>query len=364
MDTSSNVLDVELQSNRLSFKASKNKSTVFDVRLKEGPLGNIPTVMTGFCSLPVNGKKTDDIRGIATYQTRHNKKFSTLKLELTDETAGDVIKLCKNTLSAWREAYNPLRRSSWYQTTFSLGDGTKVHHATRGIDDPELFADYVFHVPTNYESPSSTFFKAMYGDEVNAPWYYTFSIPTAKEGSMNEDRINSAVLVFRSEDGKSIKAKVGTDCPAIPTTGVPLTDTDTIRQILQSSWYRDSRWKCKTSVQLTALEWKVDTDIVTSERVLYPIFHLKTAGSILLKRTIYELPEGVVPYESRALILNDALFDGVEAPAVKKRKRTTEKSKAKDNSSTGSAKKTVYPEFEKETLSDTDIEGDAVQKDN
>lgn len=356
MYNTNEVLGVDPQCNKLAFKPSAHNSKVFDIRNKNGPLGWSPTVMTNFCPLPPNGKKGEELRGIVSYPTRvGGGTFSKLKLVFTDETAGDVIKMCLKTLEAWKDAYDPVRKSMWYQTTFGLLDGTQVHLATGAIVNPEIYNSYVFPGVDRYNAPSETFFNALYGDEENAPWYETVGIPVASPGAYNENDINSAVLVFRGEDGKHIKTKLGQDCPSIPNSGVPLTDVDTIRKIEQSKWYKESRWQCKTAIQLRSLEWKISTDSTSGDRVLYPIFHLKTNGSIVFQRTEYTLPEGVVPVEQRAAVLNAALFEGMEAPPVKKRKRV--------NPVTDKRKKGVSLEgdFEQEILLGSDIEGENSQ---
>lgn len=354
--TTSNVLSHSVQTAKLSFKTSKNRNTLFDVKVKDGPMGSRPTVMTGLCQLSPNGKSEDGLRGIASFKARHNSDmFSSLKLRLTNGTAGDVIKMCESALDAWTLAHDPVRQSSWYQSQFGLADGTKVHLATGAMANPDLYAGYAFEGNASYNSPKSTFFDVMYGDEEDTVWYHSFGIPTAKGGDWNETAVNSAVLVFRGEDGKAIKHKLGEDCPAIPTTGVPLTDLDTIRRIEQSSWFKDSRWNCKTAIQLSGLEWKLERDITSGELVLCPIFHLKVAGSILYMKTTYALPEGVVPIDERMSIMDAALFEGIEAPTIsKKRKRSKNITKVSTKKGT-----VVDPDFSQDILLDDDIEGES-----
>lgn len=344
------TLSVEKQTENLTFISSKDYPTVFKVINKNGPLGSTPTVLTNYCSMPPNGKKTDDIRGIATFDGRLNTKFSKLKLTLTDETAGDVIDVCRNAMAAWRMANNPIKRSAWYQKVFKLEDGTKVHLATGGIENPECFVDYSFEGSASYEAPINTFYKAMYGDGSDEPWYTSVTVPTAKEGDWNYETVSNSKLLFRDEAGKAIKMKLGMgECPNIPTAGVPLTDTDTIKKILQSKWYKESRWGCRAAIQLKSIQWKTARDITSDVKVLYPVFNFVAAGSIVFKQVEYVLPEGVIPLEQRAAILNAALLEGLEAPSNKKRKRNNTKAKP-------SATK-INPDFEREILV-SDIEGD------
>lgn len=341
------VKSIESQLETIKFVPRKDDPTVFDIVNKHGALGASPTIITGFCELAPNGKKNEELRGIATYQAKGKAKFSTLKIALTDSTSGKVINACKSLLSTWREVHNPLKKSHWYQTTFGFEDGTKVYSGTGGIENPDQFGEYIFEGANAYEAPSFTFFNALYGDEEDAPWYQTLSIPSATPGSKNEEAINSAVLVLLGEDGKRIKAKLGTDCPLIPTTGVPLTDTDTIRKIEQSEWFKASRWLCKTFVQIRTIEWKKIQNAGGGDFVLVPVFKMRVSGNIVFKQTPHVLPEGVIPYDERAAIMNAMLFEGLEEPVQKKRKR----------SSVSKPLKIVVPK-DKGELSESDIEGE------
>ena len=347
---SSNALDVTTQTANLSFKQASHNNRVFNVSNKNGPLGSTPTVLTDFCNMPPNGKKTDDIRGISTFKGRLGESFSTIKLTLTDDTAGDVIDVCRHAMAAWKKEYNPIHKSAWYQKTFGLSDGTKVHLATGGIENTELFNNYVFEGNESYNAPASTFFKAMYGDAQDAPWYYSFGVPTAKEGAWNYDAVSEAVLVLRDENGKPVKAKLGDGGVTMPPTGIPLTDTETIKTVLQSKWYKESRWQCRVAVQLRSIEWKLERDVVTQERVLYPVFHMKTTGSMIFKKSLYVLPEGVVPVEQRSAVLNAALFAGMDEPSKKRKRTNTPKSKPKVTMPVVFAQEVMPP-------SESDIEG-------
>ena len=340
--------NIDSQLDNIKFIGKKDDPKVFDIVNKHGALGAFPTIITGFCELGPNGKKHDGLRGIATYPTKGGAKFSTLKIVLTDSTANKVIDACKRILSTWREVNNPIKKSHWYQTTFGFEDGTKVYEGTGGIEDPEQFGGSDFDGCNMYESPSHTFFNALYGDEEDAPWYQSLTIPTCKPGDKNEDTINSAVLVLLGQDGKRISTKVGSDCPLIPTTGVPLTDTDKIRQIEQSEWFKDSRWLCKTFVQIRSIEWKKMPLAGSGVYVLVPVFKMRVSGNIVFKQSKYVLPDGVIPYDERAAIMNSILFEGLEEPTKKKRKRT---------SSSKPALKIIIPK-DPEYVSASDIEGE------
>ena len=353
MDTS-NILGSTVQTQKLYFDTPKpgEKKNVFKVRIKNGVLGNIPSVMSGDCSIIANGLKSDDTRGVATFKG-YKGYFSTVKVGLSDDCAGDVLELCRTVLGAWKESYPPITRSSWYQNHFGFSDGTQVHLGTGAIDNPDLYANYSF--SNQYEGPTHSFFNAMYGDEENGKWYTAITIPTLTEGAWNEEDVRASNLIFRGEDGKSIKTKLGQDCPTIPASGIPLHDTDTIKAIEQSKWFKETRWTCKTVVQLKSITWITDIDVTSNNKVMYPVFSFSTYGNILFKRSPYVLPEGVIPQEQRMAIFNAALFEGVDAPPTKKRKRTNvDKRKSKPTDSVGDDD----VDYETEMLLASDIEGD------
>lgn len=344
------LFKADVQSEGMFFKQGTSPRS-FNVRIKEGPLGAIPTVLCEGASMPINGKKEDGIRGIVSYKSRDKGYFSKLKLTCTDQTSGEVIKLCKNALDAWKTAFNPTTKSMWYQKTFGLTDGTKVKFATDAILNPEIYGSYTFEGPESYDAPVNTFFKALYGDEENAPWYTQVDIQNAKEGESAFDIVSTSRLMFRDENGKVLKHKLGSGAPSIPASGLLLTREEDVRAVLMSQWYKDQRWKCRAFIQLRGIDWRTSRDASSGDLVLYPIFKLRTTGSIVFQRTVYELPEGVIPEDQRASLLNNAVLDGMDSgPAPKKRKRSPVVPKK-------NAVK-VSADFEQEIMSNSDIEGD------
>lgn len=346
-----NVLTVEAQCSRLGFSASTRSPNVFNVRNKNGPLGSVPTVFTGFCDLPPNGKKESNIRGINTFIGRGDIPFSKLKLSITEDNSPDVINMCRKALEAWNVSYSPVKRSNWYQTQFKLGDGTKVHLATGALENPALYLEYKFDGPDTYNSPSSSFANALYGPESDVPWYVSASIPVLKEGSFNEKSVRNSCLTLYDENMKRIKTKSSDGSFVYSSTGIPLTDTAALSKLATSTFFQGSRWKCKVALQLSSIEWKTSIDINNGARVIYPVFSLRTVGSVVMMKSEYVLPEGVIPLDQRDAILDAALFAGLEPPS-KKRKRTITpgvKKKMADD---------VSEDFEQEIIVDSDIEGE------
>ena len=341
------ALSVDRQTADLTFR-KKDNCTLFYVVNRNGPLGSTPTVMTGYCDMPINGSKKSNLRGIVPFKGRNGSDFSKLKLALTDSTAKDVLEMCRRALSAWRDQYSPVIKSHWYQDLFGFADGTQVHLGTAGIENPEFYRTVEFSGASTFEAPSRTFYNAIYGDREDAPWYVSLDIPNAKETDWKYETLSSSYLVLRGEDGKPIKAKLGDGGLSIPSAGVPLLDVDTLNKVCQSKWFQESRWKCKTSLQLQSIEWRTNTDASSKKLVVYPVFKLRIYGSILMKRFPYVLPEGVVPKDQRLQVLNSALFDDVEQPAAKKRKRSTVKPKPKSQEI----------QFTQEILPESDIEGE------
>jgi hypothetical protein len=345
--SSTDALDISRQCEKISFAVSKKNPNKFYVRIKDGPMGNTPIAMTNFCSMPVNGKKDANIRGISVIDGTYGQ-FAKLKLKLDSESAPDVLTLCKEVLSAWRTAYPPMSRSMWYQQQFLLEDGTKVFKATAGIEDPTQFQYYVFGGEDTYHAPSSTFAGALYGKD-DDPWYVNVNVHTKIERE-GEPETNPLVILC-DENMKRIKTKKVDGKTIYESNGLSVFDFPSIKTLMESSFYKESQWACKTALQLSGLEWKTTEDTVSGNMVIYPLFHFKTVGSMVIKKSPYEVPEGVVPLEQRESILDVKLFAGMDAPSKKRKRLTVQIPKKKPV-----ARKI---EFEQEVIEDSDLEGEA-----
>ena len=350
------MMSADVQTSNMSFIQGKKNGNVFYVRIRDGPMGTTPMAMVRGCSLPPIGKATDNRRGIRTFESSHGDVFSKLKLRFDESTASGVFDLCRKTLENWKNIYDPVRRSAWYQKTFNFSDGTKVHNATMGIETPELFGDFKFEGVDEFDAPSATFAPALYGGNGD-PWYHACGIPTARPDSIDEKMINDSQLYLYDEAGKRIKSKTSDGVLVYPAGGIPLTDTAALEVLGKSTFFKEGRWVCRTTIQLTSITWKTSVDIVTGYRVLYPIFSIKTSGSIVMQKTVYELAEGVIPVDQRLSVLDSLLFEGMDAPPIKKRKRAVSK-KAGSVGTVESDKDKEDAIAEPDVVPDSDIEGD------
>ena len=102
-----------------------------------------------------------------------------------------------------------------------------------------------------------------------------------------------------------------------------MSDNNSLTRLFESDFFTKSTWKCKTTLVIHGLHWKVGKDNITGKDIMYPIFKMRSIGSIGMKKFEYVQPEGVVPLEQRLAIMNASLFDGLDAPPSKKRKRTS-----------------------------------------
>jgi len=347
-------MSVEAQTAKLTFSQSKHNPNVFTPLVKGGPFGTTPTVMVNWCKLPPHGKKEDNLRGIVSYTSRNGNTFNRLKLALGNDTSSQVFDLCRRVHHAFAEQKPPVGQSMWWQRQFNFLDGTKVFSGTAGVTDPELYADFVFDGPDKYVSPAYTFANALYGDSSDAMWYASVSVPTYG----NRTTGNSVILY--DEDSKPIKTKHNGATEVYKTGGIALEDHDGINTLSNSAFFKTNQWTCRAVLQLSSIEWKSSINEITNDRVVFPIFHFKTSGSIILKITPYVLPEGVVPLDKRMEFINSLLMEGL-APPPKKRK-----SKAKP---VPKPKKVIVhhdiessPDSDLEIVTASDIEGDGEEQ--
>ena len=342
-----NVLTVDTQTDGLYFKHTKEG--VFQVKVKNGILGPVPTVQTEFCSLAPQGKKGENYRGIKVIPTQYGE-FCALKLRLSESDSPELLKLCRTVLDKFSKAYDPITKSSWYQKQFGFEDGTKVYQATQAISHPDNYIGMELAVPNNFDSPASTFGKALYGDGNDEPWYANFSLPQAKEDGSSSSLITNATVVLVDENGKKLKTKNINGNVLYHTSGISLTDTHALSKLFSSSFFKNFQWRCKVSAQVHSIVLKRATLSGTNDTVLVPVFKLKAVGTIIMKKYKYIQPEGIVPIDQRLSLLEASLFAGLDAPPPKKRKRNI--------INNGKPGVKVSTDFESELMEDSEVEGE------
>jgi len=344
------LLSVDNQTKDIIFKAQSHDPTVFSVNLREGALGPRPMARVNFTDLPKSGKHK--IRGIDAIQGKNKKVFKKLKMGLDKESGGDVMEMCRRVLTAWNKDFSPVSRSMWYQSIFDLEDGTKVHSATQHMLNPVDYNNVSFDGKKEYQAPSRTFGPALYGDESNK-WYVDVTVP---EPYLDGKSTDTAFLYLYDENSKKIKTRTVNGTVVYPTSGIDLADNDKVLELGLSDFYKDCNWKARCSLVLSALQWKCEKDVTSGCKIVYPIFHFKTYGSIILKNIPYTTPEGVIPIEKRMAIVDATLFEGLEQPA-KRRKKAKDSSSVSSNSKKTSKTLNDSIVFEKEVLSDEEIKG-------
>jgi len=345
-----NALSVEAQTKNITFSVSKNNPTVFIPRNVGGALGATPQVMTKWCKITPHGKKDDNLRGVVSYTSQNGNTFNRLKLGLGNDSAADVFELCRRVHNAFKEEYSPVGKSMWWQKKFNFLDGTKVFDGTEAVVDPELYAEFTFDGEDMYNAPSKTFADALYGRATDSMWYTSVSVPTYG------NRSSGNVLALFDADCKPIKTKYDGSTEIYKTGGIAVENHDAINIISNSKFFKTNTWTCRTTLQLSSLEWKSAINTSSGKRVVYPIFHLKTFGSIYMKITPYVLPDGVVSVDKRAEFINALLHEGMGGP-VKKRKNKA-KAASKNKRAVNRTTPPSTPDSDLEIIIASDIEGD------
>jgi len=347
---SRDAMSVDAQTAKLEFKPSTNNPNVFIPRNVGGTLGSIPTVMVNWCKLPPHGKKEENLRGVVSYTSHNGNTFNRLKLALGNDTSSDVFELCRRVHHTFAEQYPPVGKSMWWQRQFNFLDGTKVFSGTAGVSDPELYNSFIFDGSDKYSAPSKTFASALYSDSPDAMWYASVSVPTYG------NRVTGDTIVLYDADLKPFKNKYDGSTEIYKAGGIPIEDHDGVNTLSNSNFFKNHQWTCRTVLQLSSLEWKSAIDETTGNRVVFPIFHFKTVGSIVLKVTPYVLPDGVVPVDKRKAFLDTLLFEGMAGSTKKRKTKTKAVSKPKKVIVHHSIESSQDSDLEIVTASD--IEGD------
>ena len=342
-----NSLDIEAQVKDIGFKSFNNENNGIKcyVNAKSAPMGSQMLGMVNYASLPQSGP--DKVRGVSTILIKKTKKyFKKMKMAVSKEIGSDVFEICKRVLGAWKREHDPVKQSMWYQKTFGFQDGTQVYEATAAITDPSLYASMHIEDDT-FNSPGGTFGPALFGGSDNAIWYIDCTVPEPEDVRNGSE----SVLYLYDENNKRLKTRTFEGTTVYSTSGIELGDNAKLKELAKSDFYTSMTFRARCCLGLSSLEWKCGVDTATGKKTIYPIFHFKTYGSIVLKSFPYVAPEGQVPAEKRMIISDSLLFDGLEAPTKKRKKTFVTPKKVPEK-----------VQFEKETLiSDEEIKGDATQ---
>ena len=349
------VLSVEKQTANIGFKKpTVGTPNTYYVTNRNGPMGSRCVALLNWCRLSLAGKKDSGKRGFSVNPSaRGGDTFCKLNLALTEEDSSALFAVCRAILDAWKQWKDPVKDSVWYQKEFGLTDGTKVHNATMGIVDPNTYDTFSLGENMMYSGPSKTFFNALYGDKTDDVWYLQCNTPKPPSSGEPAKVFPNPTLILYDESGKRMKTKNSNGKFVYPSSGVELYDHTAVSTLTESKFFKETTWLCRTIVQVDSLCWKKALDVVSNNEVLFPVFKVSVFGNAVLKKTIPVLAEGVIPIDKRESIFNSLLFEGLEALPSKKRKRVTASSGA---FTPGGTK--VDPDFEKESLSDSEIEGE------
>lgn len=314
----------------ISFVKNNNKNYSFYVNCKSA-LGNSLVVLTEFCKLAPNGKDPK-IRGLNIYKGVQKSTFCSLKVIVTQETCPELKELCLSVLNTWKKKHDPISENLWYQNTFNLGDGIRVQNAVEGIRNYNTFNEFVVDGNKDYDTPGRTYGNFLFKEDNDSAWFLSATVPATGEGGS---------LVLVDENGQKIRTKQG----VYTSGGIPLDDHEMVRKLIESSFFQESQWRCKTLLRLVSFDWVKERDRARGYDVLFPVFKFKISGGILMKRHIPEKIEGALTQQERENILTSLVFKDYEMPS-KRRKISKKKGD------------TTQPEYETEVINESDIEGE------
>jgi len=361
------AFSVPTQTRNLTFTADPRKPRMFYVKNDKNILGKVPTVLTDWRSLVSHGTKEENRRGIIAYKGKGYDTI-TLKTVFDETTSPDVLQLCRMVHDDFCKEYDPVNKSTWWQSTFGFNDGTQVFKGTDCLTRPNGYLDYEF-AEGNWEAPLRTCGRALY-DETDTvhPWYAKVNVGTKKTSNGEK---SSEIMILLDTKGNKIKTIRENAEKIYNTNGIHLNDADGLNLLADSEYFKSRKWKVKSAIQLTAIEWICDTDLVTGNKVVYPRFILRTHSSILFKeQDIKVSAERVANTELRQTMLDTLLFEGLESvSSITKKKETAAKKKRKAKAVVEKARvkkvKEDYPaerakqaEFLSIELSDSDLEGE------
>ena len=357
------MLDVQPQLDALKIQVIKGKKedvAVASFRLPVGTaVGRYPTVLIKSASMGATGKKGENRRGLNVVEWNlgngQHGMFSDLKLGLKRSEQEDLGAMCVGILEKFVTKFPPTTNKKVYQDMFeSITNGSEVFTATKAFQELETFSELEVCEPHNWDSPSTSFGPFLFDqDEDPKPWYAGVRI---SEGfpAKDDKPATDYRIVFFDERGKQIATKVEEGVTVYQKGGLPLTSTKLIKSLTDSDFYRKTRWTCTAAVQVYGMDIKCGTGN-DDNAVMFPVFKLRTTGSIRFQVASTDDDESGVSMDQRTSLLDSLVFSGVAAPS-KKRRRPAASSAA----TAKPAKKiaAVMPSSDTEVLSEEELDGE------
>ena len=310
-----------------TFKLKEDNSHVhgevaFTPMLPYGSIdGYFPTTPLKGCTLASNGKKGTDTRGFKIVDFVMKKggakgQFLSLALGVPKEGQwmSDII---KGSIDRFVEAYDPIKKSSWYQKTFpQLDDGTKVFTATAALQSPDQFQYMTLEGDGEWDSPQKTWGPFVYGSDDDAKMYINLSV----------DETRHVVRCFDEKMKKMSKKEVGT-VMMYPKDGIALSNTTQLKLFLESEFYTKKRWTARVMARITRVVFKcgkVGVHAGTDNPIygVYPVFKFKTDSDVALIES--SSTSGMLDEDTLDVAKNLLLYEGLPMP-TKKRKRAAAK---------------------------------------
>lgn len=318
----SEFLNIEDQVNALSI-ASTKKKTEFNVKLTgSNKVGKYPTVVLSKSGLGANGKKSQNVRGlnVIDYEKNGNTlSFTTIALRVNSVEHKELRELCTAVLQAFLKKHSPVSNSLEYQAMFpSLDDGTKVHNATNTLLSPALL-NSMEDQNNKWNSPCNTYADFLFGNNEGEGdnWYLNANVSQGFEATEKHAATDYRVLFF-DDKARSIGTKVEEDMEVYKKGGLPLMSSRAIQNLVKSSFYKESYWKCHTAIQLYGFNLKLGE--YEGKSFIYPEFKFRTVGSIRMQTYAQEDDPNAISFDERNNIIQDIVFADVSRPKKRKRK--------------------------------------------
>lgn len=318
----STIMDIDAQIKTLS--VVEGKQTKGDNRYmrlsvsRSNPLGPIPIVVVRNAPLGATGKRSERGRGLRVIDSA-NGSFMTLALGLNRDTQKDLRTMLLAALRKHNEKFDPVQKSLIYQKAFpDLDDGTKVFKASYGLQSEEALMSMELSSP-EWDSPSRTFGPFLFSEEEDVPaWYTDVSVGTGFEARDTAPATDYRVL-FYDDKGKQIPSKSEDGLNIYSKGGIPLSSSKMVNAMTTSEFYLSNRWLCTAALHVTSIVIKIGMN-AQEERVLYPVFKMRTSGSIRMQMAPPQDMTGVITFEQRGSLLDAIIFEGVSGPSKKRRR--------------------------------------------
>ncbi len=317
--------------------------------------GRCPTVKFEGATLGAVGKSGEGKRGFDVIEWSGMKKddapYVRLGLGLSKEGQGEVIAMMQGVLKKFLADHDPIKDSKWYQSAFAseLTDGTKVHLATKGLQDGREFVDMTFTGDDlSWDSPSRTWGPAVYGSDDSVRFYPRPRVivddDTMIYTSKTDDRVYSDVV----EESVTV----------YPRTGIHMDNRILLNRFLASEHYKEKHWRAKGMLRMSSFELICSQigEHPDTKNPIYgvaPKFNLQIVGSVLLTEAKSAIDDSPWTDDERAKIMHSMLFQGIKGSVGgRKRKAGAGKAAAKKSKSSPPASQTDATEV----IEDTDGE--------